>query len=195
MGLAGFSGIYLDRRGYEDNGLALETDLSNTLEVKPLLSRNGRLAFFSMMNYYNGLRDKNPKGDWRTKEARSTDSLSVKWLPGFYDLEAGLEKDWRWCSSKGELHLENKTRQEKDVRLEMRFATGNERSGDLMIRGPFFSDHLKIGASPQLYSKTIKVPPGNYVLKFVCGAKQVDAPFDPRVLVFRIEDFRLTELE
>jgi phosphoglycerol transferase len=75
LGFAGFSGIYLDRYGYEDKGLAILKDLSNALEVKPLTSRDGRLVFFNMTDYDKRLREKYSEVDWRRKEDLSLHPL------------------------------------------------------------------------------------------------------------------------
>jgi phosphoglycerol transferase len=45
---AGFAGIYLDRNGYADHGEAVEAEISRILGAAPLVSRNGRLAFFDL---------------------------------------------------------------------------------------------------------------------------------------------------
>lgn len=45
--LAGFHGIYLDRYGYADQGVEVETNLSALLNTRPLISANQRLSFFN----------------------------------------------------------------------------------------------------------------------------------------------------
>jgi hypothetical protein len=45
---AGFSGIYLNRDGYEDHGTKLENDLKSTLGTDPLVNREGNLVFFKL---------------------------------------------------------------------------------------------------------------------------------------------------
>ena len=77
----------------------------------------------------------------------------------------------------------------------MYVATGHEQFSDLTITGASLSDNLKINAHPQFYSKMIDIPPGESVIRFASNAARVNAPLDPRYLVFRIEDFKLTELE
>jgi hypothetical protein len=54
---------------------------------------------------------------------------------------------------------------------------------------------MKVGSALVPYSKTVVVPPGEWVIKFRSTAKRVDAPLDPRFLVFRIENFKMTELQ
>lgn len=49
---AGFGGIWIDRRGYGDQGTRLERNLRAVLPgVRPLVSDNGWLAFYSLVDY------------------------------------------------------------------------------------------------------------------------------------------------
>jgi phosphoglycerol transferase len=45
---AGFSGIYIDRFGYDDNAASLERELTAATGEQPLVSPNGRLSFFEL---------------------------------------------------------------------------------------------------------------------------------------------------
>src|SRR2546425_3209315 len=51
ISLAGFSGVYVDRKGYPDNGSEMEAKLANLLDTKPLVSANGQMVFFNMGKY------------------------------------------------------------------------------------------------------------------------------------------------
>ena len=53
LSYAGFSGIYVDTYGYKDNGNQIISELTSILGSDPLVSENGRLAFFNMRPYYN----------------------------------------------------------------------------------------------------------------------------------------------
>ncbi len=48
--LAGFSGIYVDRYGFAENGADLEAKLSSLLKTAPILAANQRLVFFNLEN-------------------------------------------------------------------------------------------------------------------------------------------------
>jgi hypothetical protein len=76
----------------------------------------------------------------------------------------------------------------------MSFATGRQEINDFFISG-LISEQLKVGWELVPYSKTVVVPPGESVIKFRSTAGRVDAPLDPRFLVFRIENFKMTELQ
>jgi phosphoglycerol transferase len=47
----GFDGIYIFRFGYPDRAAKLERELSVLLGVKPLVSPDGRMSFFSLLSY------------------------------------------------------------------------------------------------------------------------------------------------
>jgi len=118
----------------------------------------------------------------------------LDWRGGFSGLENSPEKTWRWSSTEGELHINNLSQQPRRVTLEMAFVGGHEQFDDLIISG-LISDQLKINVVPVPYSKTIAIPPGISIIKFRSTGRRVDAPLDPRVLVFRIENFKMIELE
>jgi len=48
---AGFEGIYIDRFGFDDRAAGLEKSLRRLLPTSPLVSANGRLAYFSLKDY------------------------------------------------------------------------------------------------------------------------------------------------
>jgi phosphoglycerol transferase len=53
---AGFRGIYLDRAGYADNGVAVEAELSRLLGAEPQVSQMGRQVFFDLTGYVQAQR-------------------------------------------------------------------------------------------------------------------------------------------
>jgi hypothetical protein len=188
----GFSGLYVDRVGYDDNGAAIEAEFSKLLQAKPLNSPNGRLFFFSIIDYARSLRQKYSDSEWEIRKELSFHPILLDWMGGFSELEHGPVKTWRWCSAEGDLHIKNTSRLPRTITLDMAFATGHPELDDFFISG-FISEQLKVNNTPVPYSKTITVPPGEVVIHFRSTAKRVDAPLDPRFLVFRIEDFKMTE--
>jgi hypothetical protein len=194
LAFAGFSGIYVDRNGYDDGGAAKELELSNLLETAPMVSANGRLTFFNLSDYARKLREKYPDSEWQAKQEISFHPLLLDWKGGFSGLESRPGKSWRWCSSEGELHLRNTSERPRLIKLEMAFATGYPELDDFIING-LITDRLKVNNIPSSYSKTVTVPPGESVITFRSDAKRIDAPGDTRFLVFRIEDFKMTDLQ
>ena len=194
IAFAGFSGLYIDRVGYEDNGITVEAAFSKILQAKPLNSQDGRLLFFNLTDYGRSLREKYSESQWEVKKELSFHPLLVDWGGGFSGYESSPVKNWRWCSNDGELHIKNTARLPRTIKIEMAFATGYPELDDFSISGAI-SDQLKVNYTPVPYSKTFTVQPGESVIYFHSAAKRIYEPRDTRFLVFRIEDFKLTELE
>src|SRR4030095_3729320 len=155
--------------------------LGEYLTVTPQSSRDENRLFFSMVEYNH------------SKRAGPVPAITVDWLGGFSHIEATPQDNWRWCSSSGELLITNSSRQNKTASLEMLLATSVE--ANMFLRGPDFSQDLKVGTTPVPFSRTAIIPPGTYSIKFASDAKRVHAPNDPRVLVFKVLNFQLRELD
>lgn len=195
LSFAGFNGIYVDRYGYGDKGAAIESELSKLLGTTALASDSGRLAFFPLLNYSQQLRAKYTEQEWLEKQELTLNSLLLDWRNGFSGEESSPQMTWRWCSSRGELDLYNTSKRNRKVVLEMSLSTAYEQESNLTIRGPIYSDQLKINIQPRSYTMTLTVPPGHNVLEFVSDAERVRAPNDPRDLRFRIDNFRMRDLK
>ena len=195
LAFAGFGGIYLDRNGYNANeAAALEAQLGALLQSGPIESENRRLVFFKTTDYNARLRQTYSDSEWQAKQELTLHPLMLDWRGGFSDLESSPEKNWRWSSSEGELSFYNSSQRSRRVSLEMWFVSGYPEFADMTITG-LISDQVKTSANPVFYSRTITVPPGESVIRFACNGRRVDAPLDPRVLVFRIENFKMSVLE
>ena len=184
----------MDRFGYQDEGAAVESELTNALQTKPLVSPNGRLIFFNLGDYAERLRGQYPDSEWQTKKELSFHPLLVDWKGGFSGFEHRPDKTWRWCSNEGELHIKNLSQLPRTVKLDMAFATGYPELDDFVISG-LISEQLKVNNNPVPYSKTVTIPPGESIIRFRSTAKRIVAPTDTRYLVFRVEDFKMTEVE
>lgn len=194
LSLAGFSGVYVDRKGYADNGAELEAKLRSLLSIEPLVSANNQMSFFNLGEYNSKLTEEYG-GDLESKRQMVLHPLTPEWTGGFSGLESSAELNWRWCSSEGELVINNALNEERKLKLEMDLATGYEELANLSLDGPLISEKLKINMKPTVYSKSITVPPGRYVIRFACDAKQVYAPLDSRSLVFKVMNFSLQEMK
>jgi hypothetical protein len=187
--LANFEGIYIDRFGYPDNAAKLENDLTTLLGVNPIVSKNGRLSFFTLSLYEQKLRDTHSSRELGLKREKALHPLLTTWVDGFSALEGNPGEQWRWCGPSGGLVLYNTAPYAQDVTVEMSLVTHKE--GNMYIESPFFTERLKTYPDPISFSKSFKVPPGQYKLKFVSDAEKVYTINDPRILVFKVINFKL----
>jgi phosphoglycerol transferase len=192
LALAGFAGVYVDRHGYADNGAKLEADLAGVIGRPPIVSNNDRLVFFDLAEHQRRLREQSPAGDWEARREAAQHPLLPVWQSGCSDVEGAAENNWRWCGSEGQLYLVNNSRQAKRVSVEMSFTAGG--AARLHISSPFFTEQLSISQARTNFLRTITIPPGRHAVRFDCDGRQVLAPNDFRVLIFRVENFKLREI-
>ena len=193
ISVAGFRGVYLDRGGYADNGADMETKLRTLLAVEPMVSANGRMLFFDLGRYNTELAEKYGS-ELESKRKVLLHPLVQEWTGGCSDLERSAGTNWRWCSSEGELVLNNTLNEERKIKLEMGLATGYEEPANLTLAGPSIWEKLRVNMKPTVYSKTISLPPGRHVIRFECDAKRVDTPLDSRSMIFKVMNFSLQDV-
>lgn len=190
--LTGFQGLWIDRFGYADNGARLETEIASLLSAVPQVSNNSRLSFFDLRAYSQKLREKYPPQEYETLADETRHPLMVLWQDGFYDEERNTENYWRWSAERGRMEIVNNSRRAKQIRLDMMLAAG--RDAHLQIESALFSERLPITFAGVHLSRTLIIAPGRHLIRFACDAPRVISPLDPRILVFRLQNFKITEL-
>jgi len=194
LSLAGFSGIYVDRKGYADQATELEGKLRGVLNIEPLVSANKQMSFFDLGPYNSKVAQKFG-GQMAQKRKSTLHPLGIEWTGGFSDLESAAEINWRWSGAAGDLVINNTLDEQRKIKVDMAIATGYPDFANLSLSGDLLAEKLKINVNPIPYSKTISLPPGRHVIHFACDAKQVYAPLDKRSLVFKVLNFRLEEVQ
>lgn len=188
---AGFGGIYVDRFGYADSGAKVETDLAGVIGKPPIVSENGRLAFFDMTEYERRMREQSPQGEWEARRQAALNPLLTVWQSGCSDVEGSADNYWRWCGSDGRFYIVNNSPQTKHATLEMSFATGGP--AKVQLSSVFFNEELSISQNNTGFTRSITIPPGRHAIEFECDARQILSPTDLRELFFRIHNFNLKD--
>jgi hypothetical protein len=68
---AGFSGIYIDRYGYSDSGARIESAFLQILGESPIVSDNGRLAFFNLTKLAISTRAQYTLAEWLARHEQA----------------------------------------------------------------------------------------------------------------------------
>ena len=195
LSLAGFNGIYVDSYGYQDGGKEVISSLTSILQVMPLISDDSRLYFFDMTAYNSNLKAQYTPLEYEKEKDHVLNYLRPEWGDGFSILEGTSENNWRWCSSVGTLIINNPSDKERKLNLKANFVTGHPELANLKIESTLLTENLKINVDGYTFEKEIVIPPGRYVIKFSCDARRLDAPGDPRFIVFGIKNFQVVESE
>jgi phosphoglycerol transferase len=186
---AGFSGLYVDRFGYGDNGAAIEAELTGLLREQPLVSWNQRLVFFNLQDYNRVLRQSFPEDQWPAQRLAAMHPVEFSWHGGFRPLEGTWENTWRWCVSTGELHILNSLDVPRTVVLTMDCKAAPGKPALLRIQGPSLVTEKIIHEQEANLALTVTVPPGTSVMKFACAACPGSSPYEPQNQLFRIANF------
>jgi len=158
--LAGFSGIWIDRRGYGPRDLsseALEKALVETSRSPLWTSSTGRYAFLVL----NDLRRRLEAGfdPERYREARAEalrELLHLLWREGCSDERMDTAEPSRWCTSSAWGILKNDSPQDQRFVLSGRLRAA--RPGRATIAGPGFRDDMEVADAPVPYTREISIP-------------------------------------
>ena len=195
LSIAGFDGLYVDSYGYADKGNEMISSLTSILQTTPIVSDNKRLYFFDMTKYNNQLKSQWAPKEFAKQKERILHPLRLEWYDGFSGIERNSGQNWRWASSEGTLILTNPSDENRTFLINTTFSTGNSNFSRLKIEGATILENLYVNNQGYHYQKKIDLPPGKSMIKFRSDAQRVYAPDDSRYLVFRVDNFQITELE
>lgn len=188
---AGFAGIYVDRYGYLDHGVAIESRLRAALGIQPIVSQNSRRSFFLLdPTHIAELRRLNRPQEY-TEVMQAPTRVSTG--DGCWPLEGTVEHNWHWCGREGEIIISNPTNKTRNVKVEMVLATGHPELSSITVSGPGFNQTLQANDSGTLFSMGVLARPGDSVFSLTSNARAVVSATDPRTLVFLIRNLQLLE--
>lgn len=186
---AGFAGVYLDRDGYGDRGATLERQISAATGIKPIVSADNRLTFFG---FPAGFAATAPEMIAATEQPEQLlrGDLRIQYGAGFHEEERHLQRVWHWSRAKSELRI--KSAREQTVTLTMLLATGNREPSTVTIGGSLMNEQLRVNSDGAHLERKLVLPAGESTLRFSCDATPINAPNDPRTMIFRLENFSLS---
>jgi uncharacterized membrane protein YhaH (DUF805 family) len=131
---AGFQGVLIDRRGYADNGRALEDGLASVLAgVTPLVSPDQHHAFYDLRAHATHL-------DPRLIKDRKSALLypaGVVNLVGFSEQEHEGSEHWNWAEgSRGEVVIDNTEGRPLKSRIRLQLQTATSAPSQFSIAWP-----------------------------------------------------------
>jgi phosphoglycerol transferase len=185
---ADFAGILVTRAGYPDK--RMELALVRLLGA-PDVSADRRLVFFSLRGYEARAHADESPADLQSRRERALQPLLVRWGAGFWELESSPEGPFRWCSSTGEIWLDNRSPSPKHVTMAMQVLAANPPSR-LIVAGDLVFDDIPLGDVWVPFSQTFIVPPGEHVVRFRSDGRPADVP-GPRMLVWRARNVAIDE--
>lgn len=188
---AGFAGIYVDRYGYTDKAVSVESQFQSLLGTAPLSSADGRRSFFRFSpGLLNAVRDRVAKGE--PVADLLPPPVMVQAGNGCSAVESSAQSNWRWCDTAGEIVVSNPNHEIRKVTVEATLASAYPSWSSLSIEGPGFTRRLNVNNTGTALKLHFIARPGNSVLRLRSDAPRAAVPGDPRSLVFRIINLRVT---
>ena len=173
----GYQGVHVDRRGYADNGQAIEARLSALIGAAPIVSADGRDVFFDMRPYAERIQNRYAEAQWGRRREWALTPVMLHWGKGFTIEETDGHKHWRHSSAAAaEATLINPSKEVRPVTLRFRAADFAPTPAHLTITGPFEEESLTIDQTGKEFSRTFLAPPGETGLHFACDAAPLVTP-------------------
>ncbi len=122
---AGFTGVYVDRDGYQDNGNAVVAQLDRQVGARQQISSaNGRLAFYSLAPLAARLRASISPGVRAAAGSDLTHPIDVEFGSGLLPEENDASGPFRWSARTATITLRNRWARARTVFFDMRLAPG-----------------------------------------------------------------------
>jgi phosphoglycerol transferase len=185
----GFAGVYVDRHGYPDGGAAVEEPLQRACG-EPIISRDGRLAFYTLSVYAGRLRQELGEPALQARREALLSRPLFQWGPGAGYVEKRAGHSWRWCEGRAELAVHNPAPRPQLVRLRFSARTPLGGPGRLQLRGPGLREELAIAKEMTAFSGEVTVPPGDSRITLSCDAPPLIVPGHCSALILVDADVR-----
>lgn len=188
LAAAGFDGVYVDRFGYGGGVGALERGLRGIVGP-PLVSRNGRMAFYDLAPYAARLRRQFAAARLRALGTATVKPLDVSFA-AFYPLETAKSESWRWAARTARIELDNRASTTRTARLSTTIETGGPATVTFTLPdGSVVRRRVGNGRDKRPVSFDIAVRPGSNTVRIASDAPRVpgDAA-DQRELYMRFID-------
>jgi hypothetical protein len=193
LAIAGFSGIYLDRRGYPD--ASVEQSISGILGQPSVVAADHTRVFFPLTEYARGLRAAYSDGHWNRMRAETLHPAVATWAGGCSVLEGKPgASTWRWCENDATLALYNADTVARQMHLAANVSTGLPQASNLRIEAGESSHDIKLtGDTASAVKIPISLPPGTTFVRFHSDARPLVVPADPRKLVLRLANLDISD--
>lgn len=173
---AGFSAVLIDRRGYADGGLAVETAIRAAASPpEPLVSADGTLASYDLRAYAQRLRDSGAVLD-RTDVLQP---IRIVYGDGFSYAERDETSTWRWAAGSASAQLVNPRSHSVRVHLTGSVQVWDDDSAAVVTVGDR-KFALDVHGNDATLDVTVEVPSGSLDVVFSTTSGPVQLPGEVR---------------
>ncbi|MBO9534572.1 MAG: hypothetical protein J7513_16485 [Solirubrobacteraceae bacterium] len=190
---AGFTGLSVDRYGYEDGGAKVEREIQRLLGVGPYaVSDDDRLLYYDLGPLAARIQQEaDPETIRNAGAALLGQAVSFQLGEGFYPTETAGEASWNWAGPKATLALSNAAHTPQRAQVTFALSTVGHQSNRVTITLPDGSRKVFDGPGdkPRKVSLSLMLPPGASTLAFATNGPPAEG--DTRDLRMRVDELRV----
>ena len=191
ISIAGFNGIYIDRKAYtEDEYTKLENEISEITKEKSYISNDKDLVFFDLTNYNNNLKNRYSKEQLENEKNKVLKVLIMS--EGFYENEQLENKKWKWMKDSSSIVIENNLNESINVNYVLESVVFSEypENSDLIVEFNGKKYKYLVNNKGTVLNLSFKLIKGKNMIRLYTNAKRVDSGSDPRKLYLRFENIK-----
>jgi phosphoglycerol transferase len=189
---AGFSGLYIDRSGYADNGKVLEAALQAELGEQPVVDSTGKKAFYDLRAYGA----KQPAAELSALHDDLLFPVAFVGQKHLFGTETDGAASWQWADgNSADLMVENSTSSSRVSRVTFGLKATTETPSDVTVSWPDgTTSHVSATSAGALVQRDVTFKPGDAKIGIKTEAPRVPAAADPRNLHFRVSDLDISPI-
>lgn len=194
---AGFQGIFIDRNGYVDAALELESRLNAESRATQVVSVNQRYSFLLLRDYATKLLSPTTAVNAGASHVvLGAPRVAFTYPSGVHALESDKGREWRWCQQSGTIGVVNFSDTMQRIILKMVVIPGRPERATVYFRSASgMTREVVTEPNGTSVSFDITAKPGHSKIDFYTTAKRVEtAPTDDRQIYFRIEHPQIFEV-
>lgn len=189
LAVTGFSGLWVDRFGMGEKSAETEAAIGRLLGVQPLVSGNGRLAFFDMRPLVQRMRSQTPEPQWAAARTAAMEPILTNWTRGFGQPAGAPGNTYPYSEPSAELEIVNLSQRTRTVRLQLTVQALKGPTGTLTVGGDLLSERLPLQNKTAVLDRTVSVPPGSHKIRLSTDADPLIEPRTGKRLAMKIAGF------
>ncbi len=180
---AGFSGVYVLRPYYADQGASVVNSIQALIGTPPMGDADGGAVFFNLLPYAARLKRTIPPAKLAAVREATIYPLTLNYGSGFYESEPSADAP-HWGRQTDVITINNPAKAVQTTTYSTTVITGYPTNSHVNIMWPSgASTNIMVNNHGYKITRSLRLPPGNSAIKVVTDAPRVKAaPGDPRAL-------------
>ena len=189
VAIAGFDGLYVDRRGYIDRGFQVENDLQKRLGPPARISDDRDQTFFDLRAYRAAVEQE--LGDDLEAQRAALFEPPIEFDDGFFPVEFSKPSEPHvWAESDASFVIDNEADTSRPLLLTFGYASAMPGPWELTVVAPGYERTFDLGTTRREARIELDLPPGESTIEFHTDAPTDTLP-DSRDLRFRLDELEL----